>query len=147
MFPPCATLDCSPQASCILAQSHVDDAFQRTCFCCLQFWYWGPMAAANRTMAASPVFKLPNSFPVIHREYSWRDFVAQRMTNLQDDKVRGRTRIIWLCVSMCCVLVLAACPPVCLRVGRRPTVVLLLAACFEPYTMYVVQQQNLHASC
>jgi hypothetical protein len=47
------------------------------------------MSEANKTMAASPVFKLPNSYPFIHREYDWRDFVAKRMTNLQDEKVRG----------------------------------------------------------
>jgi hypothetical protein len=57
--------------------------------CCVQFWYWGPMSEANKTIAASPVFKLPNIYPFIHKEYSWPDFVAQVMTNLQDDKVRA----------------------------------------------------------
>ncbi|KAF6253875.1 hypothetical protein COO60DRAFT_1544256 [Scenedesmus sp. NREL 46B-D3] len=60
----------------------------------VQFWYWGPMSEANKTMAASPVFQLPNSYPFIHREYSWPDFVAQRMTNLQDEKDWGEGNLL-----------------------------------------------------
>lgn len=68
-------------------------SIQGICVCilltvCVQFWYWGPMSEANKTMASSPVFKLPNSYPFIHKEYSWADFVAQRMTNLHDETVR-----------------------------------------------------------
>jgi hypothetical protein len=58
------------------------------------------MSEANKTMVSSPVFRLPNSFPFIHREYSWRDFVAQRMSNLQDKKVRGPEHLLNVLVLM-----------------------------------------------
>jgi hypothetical protein len=51
------------------------------------------MSEVNKTVAASPVFKLPNIYPFIHKEYSWADFVAKVMTNLQDAKVRGTGRL------------------------------------------------------
>ncbi|WIA13183.1 hypothetical protein OEZ85_006775 [Tetradesmus obliquus] len=60
----------------------------------VQFWYWGPMSEANKTMASSPVFKLPNSYPFIHKEYSWADFVAQRMTNLHDEMDWGNGNLL-----------------------------------------------------